>query len=134
MGSNVYIADGRQLSGDILRILKTERNVDPNQPYERKSVIDSLYLVGKRHAVNLEIDKLIASGELGKLTAEEVASLTKGNINFTLTMSRSIFDALDGKVALYFTGAPHDIPTVASLRERMLTPGYKVLEMPNITL
>ena len=96
------------------RITENTDLLDPN-------VVYSLARAGERYRDGQE--------RLAKIVEQTTADAP----NFTLSMHRELFDRLSGDIRLYSTEMPHDsIPTVAALRERMLTPGYRVSERPNL--
>lgn len=108
MGSNVYILDGRKIPKSVRERLKQERGFSPGQ-HKRKSHMDSLYLVGKVHAV-------------------PSSSVYPG---FTLTMGVSSFNRLSDDVPLYSSDMP-ELKTVGDLRNYMYSVKVEYLLNKNI--
>ncbi len=137
MGSNVYIADEMQLPVDVLRKLKEERGFNPEQPHVREHPAEFLYLVGKRHATNPFFNQAVANALNEGGSSELTRLVEKATVeypNFTLAMSREVFDSLPGETRLYCMGPPFNLDKVGDLRDRMTIPWYRVASRPNVDL
>ena len=139
MGSNFYLMVPGQVPEDVLRDLKQERGLNPEEVVDGAEEMHPLYLVGKRHAPNPYFSQCLVraldEGNLSPELTKDVEKILEDCPNFTLTFRRSLFDRLGDEVRLsspyQASDAPSGIHTVGDLRALMAQPGYRVKELPN---